>query len=111
MFMLARVTEELNKLIPLTNEEDKIQSTLQSIKKKFRNIFEMLSRGIANFYCEFFKNQHGWLKRMVLGNSEYLQVCHFGFRYLIMMMRIDEDQVFKITVEFFYFYISTYLQE
>lgn len=48
--MLQRVTEELNLLIPLSNDDLKVQQLLQSIKKKNRNIFEVLARGIANFY-------------------------------------------------------------
>lgn len=50
LLMLQRVTEELNKLIPLSNEEDKVQQMLQGVKKRNRNIFEVLARGIANFY-------------------------------------------------------------
>ena len=53
--MLQRVTEELNKLIPLSNEDDQVQQLLHSVRKKNRNIFEVLARGIANFYSEFFK--------------------------------------------------------
>lgn len=48
--MLKRVTEELNKLIPLSNEDDKVEQILNSVKKRNRNIFEVLARGIANFY-------------------------------------------------------------
>jgi hypothetical protein len=48
--MLQRVTEELNNLIPLTNDDEKVQQMLSSVKKKNRNIFEVLARGIANFY-------------------------------------------------------------
>jgi hypothetical protein len=33
-----------------------------------------------------------------------------GFRYIIMMMKIDEDQIFKITIDFFHFYIGAYLE-
>jgi hypothetical protein len=50
MFMLQRVTEELNILIPLSNDEEQVQKMLNSVKKKNRNIFEILSRGIVNFY-------------------------------------------------------------
>lgn len=50
LFMLQRVTEELNKLIPLSNEDEKVQQILHSVKKKNRNVFEVLARGIANFY-------------------------------------------------------------
>ena len=28
-----------------------------------------------------------------------------------MMMKIDEDQIFKITIDFFNFYIGNYLEE
>ena len=28
-----------------------------------------------------------------------------------MMMKIDEDQVFKITIDFFHFYIGAYLED
>lgn len=66
--MLQRVTEELNQLIPLSNEDEKVQQLLQSVKKRNRNIFEVLARGIANFYSEFFKNQAQWLERAVSGN-------------------------------------------
>jgi hypothetical protein len=33
-----------------------------------------------------------------------------GLLYIIMMMKIDEDQVFKITIDFFHFYIGAYLE-
>lgn len=33
-----------------------------------------------------------------------------GFLYILMMMKIDEDQVFKITIDFFHFYIGAYLE-
>lgn len=33
-----------------------------------------------------------------------------GFRYILMMMKIDEDQIFKITIDFFHFYIGAYLE-
>jgi hypothetical protein len=36
-------------------------------------------------------------------------VCKFGFKYLLMMMKIDEDQVFKITIDFFHYYLGAYL--
>ena len=84
---------------------------LQSVKKRNRNIFEVLARGIANFYSEFFKNQYMWLEKAVLGSEEGVRVCLHGFRYLLMMMRIDEDQVFKITIDFFHFYIGNYLEQ
>jgi hypothetical protein len=48
--MLQRVTEELNKLIPLTFQNEKVEQILNSVKKKNRNVFEVLARGIANFY-------------------------------------------------------------
>lgn len=107
--MLQRVTEELNKLIPLSNEDDQVQQLLHSVRKKNRNIFEVLARGIANFYSEFFKNQYQWLDKAVAGSEEGVKICQLGFRYLLMMMKIDEDQVFKITIDFFHFYIGTYL--
>ena len=68
-----------------------------------------MARGIANFYSEFFRNQHHWLGRAVRGSEEAVGVCHYGLRYLLMMMKIDEDQVFKITIDFFHFYIGAYL--
>jgi len=30
---------------------------------------------------------------------------------MIMMMRMDDDQVFKISIEFFHFYIGKYLEK
>lgn len=87
--MLRSVTNELHKLIPLTNDNNQIHVMLASIRKRNRNIFEILARGIANFYSEFFRNQHSWLSQTVLGNEEFVEICHFGFRYLLMMMRID----------------------
>ena len=33
-----------------------------------------------------------------------------GFKYILIMMKIDEDQVFKITIDFFHFYIGFYLE-
>jgi hypothetical protein len=84
---------------------------LQSVKKKNRNVFEVLARGIANFYSEFFKNQHSWLEAAVAGSEEGVRICHYGLRYLLMMMKIGEDQVFKITIDFFHFYIGTYLNQ
>jgi hypothetical protein len=33
-----------------------------------------------------------------------------GFTYILMMMKIDEDQIFKITIDFFHFYIGAYLE-
>lgn len=48
--MLKAVTQELNNLIPLSNDEETLQKMLKSIKKKNRNIFEIFSRGITNFY-------------------------------------------------------------
>jgi hypothetical protein len=107
--MLQRVTEELNVLIPLQNEEEKVHQMLNSIKKRNRNIFEILARGIANFYSEFFKTQHRWMERAVAGNEPAVRICTMGFRYLLMMMRVDEDQVFKITIDFFHYYIGAYL--
>lgn len=111
LFMLQRVTEELNKLIPLSNEDEKVQQLLNSVKKRNRNIFEVLARGIANFYSEFFKNQYSWIEKAVTGSEEGVQVCQHGFRYLLMMMKIDEDQVFKITIDFFHFYIGAFLEQ
>ncbi len=110
LFMLQRVTEELNKLISVENEEEKIQAILTSVKKKNRNIFEVLARGIANFYSEFFKSQHSWLEAAVAGNDQAIRVCHHGFRYLLMMMKVEEEQVFKITIDFFHFYIAHVLE-
>jgi hypothetical protein len=69
LFMLQRVTEELNTLIPITNEEEKIHQMLNAVKKKNRNVFEVLARGIANFYSEFFKNQCNWLEKAVAGSE------------------------------------------
>jgi hypothetical protein len=48
--MLQKVTEELNTLIPLTNNDEGVQEMLRSVKKRNRSIFEVLARGIANFY-------------------------------------------------------------
>ena len=31
--------------------------------------------------------------------------------YLLMLMKIDDDQVFKICIEFFHFYINRYLEK
>lgn len=107
--MLQRVTEELNKLIPLENDDEKVQQMLNSVKKRNRNIFEVLARGIANFYSEYFKNQSVWLSGAVVGNEDGVRICQLGFRYLLMMMKIDEDQVFKITIDFFHIYIGSYL--
>jgi hypothetical protein len=42
---------------------------LKSIKKKNRNIFEMFSRSITNFYSEFFKNQYVWIENAVYGSD------------------------------------------
>ena len=75
LFMLQRVTEELNKLIPLTYQSEKVEQILNSVKKKNRNVFEVLARGIANFYSQFFKNQHRWLERAVAGSEEGVRVC------------------------------------
>lgn len=111
LFMLQRVTEELNKLIPLENDDEKVQQLLNSVKKRNRNIFEVLARGIANFYSEYFKHQSNWLSSAVAGNEEGVKVCQLGFRYLLMMMKIDEDQVFKITIDFFHVYIGSYLEQ
>lgn len=47
----------------------------------------------------------------VFGNEEGVQVCNAGFRYLLMMMKLDDDQVFKISIEFFHFYIGKHLEE
>ena len=40
-----------------------------------------------------------------------MKICHLGFRYILMMMKIDEDQVFKITIDFFHYYIGAYLEQ
>ena len=108
-FMLQRVTEELGKLIPINEDDEKIQQQLQSVRRKHHSIFEVLARGIANFYSEFFRHQHRWVEKAVVGNEEGVTVCRFGFRYLLIMMRIDEDQVFKITIDFFHYYLGAYL--
>jgi hypothetical protein len=50
LFMLQKVTEELNTLIPLSKDDGDLKQMLNSVKKKNRNIFEVLARGIANFY-------------------------------------------------------------
>lgn len=39
-----------------------------------------------------------------------IEVCKAGFGYLLMIMRVDDDQVFKICIEFFHFYIGGYLE-
>ena len=109
--MLKAVTQELNNLIPLSNDDETLQKMLKSIKKKNRNIFEIFSRGITNFYSEFFKTQYAWLETAVYGNDEGIQICNAGFRYLLMMMKLDDDQVFKISIEFFHFYIGKHLEE
>jgi hypothetical protein len=59
--MLNSVTQELNNLIPLSNDDESLNKLLKSIKKKNKNMFEIFSRGITNFYSEFFKNQYVWL--------------------------------------------------
>ena len=48
--MLRAVTNQLNQLIPLSNDDETIQKLLKSIKKRNKNIFEVFSRGITNFY-------------------------------------------------------------
>ena len=89
-----------------------MQQLLNSVKRKNRNVFEVLARGIANFYSEFFKSQHEWLEKAVAGSEEGIKICQMGFRYLLMMMKIDdEDQVFKITIDFFHYYIGAYLEK
>jgi hypothetical protein len=40
-----------------------------------------------------------------------IEVCKTAFNYMLMIMKLDDDQVFKICVEFFHFYIGTYLQK
>lgn len=45
------------------------------------------------------------------GNVEMIQICKAGFGYMLMIMRIDDDQVFKICIEFFHFYIGNYLEK
>ncbi len=47
----------------------------------------------------------------VYGNDEGIQICNAGFKYMLMMMKLDDDQVFKIAIEFFHFYIGKYLEE
>jgi hypothetical protein len=68
VIMLRDVTKELNNLIPLSNDDESVQKMLKSIKKKNRNIFEIFSRGITNFYSEFFKTQYDWIDTVVYGN-------------------------------------------
>jgi hypothetical protein len=46
----------------------------------------------------------------MIGNEEGIKICQMGFQYILMMMKIDEDQVFKITIDFFHFYIGNYLE-
>lgn len=62
------------------------------------------------FYSEFFKEQVGWLERAVEGNQEMIEICKGGFNYMIMMMKLDDDQAFKISIEFFHYYIGNYLE-
>jgi hypothetical protein len=50
LWMLKNVTGELNKLIPLSNDDSEVQKMLNNVKKRSRNIFEILARGISNFY-------------------------------------------------------------
>jgi hypothetical protein len=35
---------------------------------------------------------------MAVYGNEGVQVCNAGFRYLLMMMKLDDDQVFKIAI-------------
>jgi len=51
------------------------------------------------------------VERVVAGNEDAVRICHLGFRYLLMMMKIDEDQVFKITIDFFHYYVGAYLEQ
>ena len=39
-----------------------------------------------------------------------IDICKGGFNYLIMMMKLDDDQAFKISIEFFHYYIGNYLE-
>ena len=39
-----------------------------------------------------------------------IDICKGGFNYLIMMMRLDDDQAFKISIEFFHYYVGNYLE-
>ena len=39
LFMLQRVTEELNKLIPLSNDDREVEQLLKSVRKRNRYIF------------------------------------------------------------------------
>jgi hypothetical protein len=79
------------------------------VKRKW-HIFEVLARGISNFYSEFFKEHASWVEIAVDGNPDMIDVCRCGFSYLTMLMKLDEDQVFKICIEFFHLYIGRYLE-
>ena len=39
LFMLQRVTEELNKLIPLEDQDERVQDMLKTVRKRNRNVF------------------------------------------------------------------------
>ena len=52
-----------------------------------------------------------WVEKAVAGNEEGVNICRFGFKYLLVMMKIDEDQVFKITIDFFHYYVGAYLKQ
>ena len=39
-----------------------------------------------------------------------IDICRGGFNYLIMMMKLDDDQAFKISIEFFHYYVGNYLE-
>jgi hypothetical protein len=46
----------------------------------------------------------------VKGNNDMIQIYKAGFGYMLMIMRIDDDQAFKICIEFFHFFIGSYLE-
>lgn len=108
MLMLKNTTIELNKILPATTDRAEIQKLKSTVKKRWQ-VFEILGRNITMFYSEFFKEQNAWLESAVEGNIEMIEVCKVGFNYMLMIMRIDDDQIFKICIEFFHFYIGSYL--
>lgn len=107
--MLKSTTIELNKILPLTTDREEIGRIQANVKKRW-HIFEILARNITMFFSEFFKEQVSWLEKAVEGNQEMIDICRGGFNYLLMMMRIDDDQAFKICIEFFHFYIGNFLE-
>lgn len=110
MMMLKNTTIELNKILPITTDKDELVKLKTNIRKRWQ-VFEMLSRNITMFYSEFFKEQNQWLEVAVESNTEMIEVCRAGFNYMLMIMRLDDDQVFKICIEFFHFYIGSYLDK